>query len=94
MGRRYQQLLADRTLLLMQLQAYAACDDTDCRRVVRSEWDALHRMVAEASGASPAELFEFFSIGMLLNVGAAIGVEGDPWNWITEFMEGERPPET
>ena len=93
MGRRYHQLLADRTLLLMQLQAYAACDDPDCRRVVRLEWNALHRMVATASGANPHELFEFFSTGMLLNVGAAIGVEGDAWSWITEFMEEGHPPE-
>ena len=94
MGQRYKQLLADRTLLLMQLQAYAACDDPDCRRVVRLEWDALHEMVAEESGATPAELFEFFSIGMLLNVGAAIRLEGDPSTWIAEFIKGERPSDT
>ncbi len=88
MGRRYKQLLADRTLLLVQLQAYAACDDADCRRVVRLEWDALHRFVAEASGATPKELFEFFAMGMLLNVGAAIGLEGDPAIWISDFMRG------
>jgi AcrR family transcriptional regulator len=93
MGRRYKELLADRTLLLVQLQAYAACDDADCRLVVRNEWDALHRAVARASGATPDEIHEFFAMGMLLNVGAAIGLEGEPATWTLESL-GERPSTT
>lgn len=86
MGNRYKDLLRDRTLLLVQLQAYAACDDADVREVVRREWETLHRFVTEASGASPGEVFEFFSIGMLLNVGAAIGLEGEPETWTLEAL--------
>ncbi len=93
MGRRYKELLADRNLLLVQLQAYAACDDPDCQRVVRTEWDALHRAVARVSGATPAEIQDFFAMGMLLNVGAAIGLEGDPSTWTLESM-GARPSKT
>ena len=37
MGEAYKRLLADRTLLLVQLQAYAALDP-DVRTVVREEW--------------------------------------------------------
>src|SRR5258705_6048588 len=37
MGQAYMELLADRTLLLLQLQAYAACADPDVRDVVRDE---------------------------------------------------------
>lgn len=90
MGHRYKQLLRDRTLLLVQLQAYAACDDADVRAVVRQEWDALHRFVADASGAGPADVFRFFSVGMLLNVGAAIRLEGEPETWTLEGL-GESP---
>lgn len=86
MGHRYKELLRDRTLLLVQLQAYAACDDADVRNVVREEWDRLHRFVGEASRATPRELYEFFATGMLLNVGAAIGLEGDPSTWIFEDL--------
>src|SRR4051812_32462888 len=43
MGQAYMELLADRTLLLLQLQAYAACSDPDVRDVVREEFAALHR---------------------------------------------------
>ncbi len=49
----YMRLLADRTLLLVQLQAYAACADPDVRATVRDEFSALHRRVADLSGASP-----------------------------------------
>lgn len=88
MGRRYKELLSDRTLLLVQLQAYAACDDADVRDAVRQEWDQLHRFVTLASGASPEEVFEFFSIGMLLNVGAAIQLEGEPSTWTLGTLGG------
>lgn len=92
MGHRYHELLRDRTLLLVQLQAYAACDDADVRDAVREEWGALHRMVASASGATPEEIFEFFSIGMMLNVGAAIQLQGDPTTWTVGAIGG-RPSE-
>jgi AcrR family transcriptional regulator len=81
MGREYMKLLADRTLLLVQLQAYAASSDPQVRTVVREEYGRLYRFVAEASGADAHELHDFFAEGMLLNVGAAIGLPGDPENW-------------
>lgn len=74
MGEAYIQLLADRTLLLVQLQAYAACSDPDVRAAVRDEFDKTHRYVAEATGASPWDIHLFFAEGMLLNVDAAVGL--------------------
>src|SRR4029077_12152386 len=38
MGIAYKRLLADRTLLLVQLQGYAACSDPDVRTAVRYGW--------------------------------------------------------
>lgn len=78
MGIAYGELLADRTLLLVQLQAYAACSDPDVQSVVRAEFSALHRYVATATGATPLELHQFFAEGMLMNVGAAIQLDGEP----------------
>jgi AcrR family transcriptional regulator len=75
-GASYMALLADRTLLLLQLQSYAACADPDVQAVVREEFGRLHRRVMEISGASPEEIHHFFAEGMLLNVGAAIGLNG------------------
>jgi AcrR family transcriptional regulator len=81
MGRTYMTMLADRTLLLVQLQAYAACANPDVQKVVREEYGRLYREVAKASGASPKEVHAFFAEGMLLNIGAAVGLGGDPSTW-------------
>ena len=84
----YKRQLTDRTLLLLQLQAYAACSDADVRAVVREEWGLLYRSVADASGASKEQLHDFFAKGMLLNLGAATGLPGEAKNWTLEMFEG------
>ncbi|HEY7969974.1 MAG TPA: TetR/AcrR family transcriptional regulator [Candidatus Limnocylindrales bacterium] len=88
-GQEYMRLLANRTNLLVQLQAYAACADPDVRAVVREEFAALHRRVRELSGASAEELQDFFAHGMLLNVAAAfeVGTSTDK-HWLLENLEG------
>jgi AcrR family transcriptional regulator len=84
----YMRLLADRTLLLVQLQGYAACADPDVRAVVREEFSALHRRVQELSGASPEEMHHFFAEGMLLNIAAAVDFGAEPnKNWFLENLE-------
>src|SRR6476620_1371069 len=52
-GHEYMRMLANRTNLLVQLQAYAACADPDVRDVVRVEFSALHQRVRELSGRAP-----------------------------------------
>ena len=89
MGKAYLDLLRDRTLLLIQLQAYAACSDAEVRRVVRDEYAAIHRFVREASGAPEDELATFFANGMLLNVAAAVELEGHPEAWSLASLGGD-----
>jgi AcrR family transcriptional regulator len=72
MGHAYLGLLEDRELLLLQLQAYAACGDDDVRTVVHRRYAELYRAVAELSGADAEALRAFFAHGMLLNVAAAV----------------------
>jgi AcrR family transcriptional regulator len=72
MGHAYLGLLEDRELLLLQLQAYAACGDDDVRTVVPHRYAELYRAVAELSGADAEALRAFFAHGMLLNVAAAV----------------------
>jgi AcrR family transcriptional regulator len=73
MGHTYHDLLRDREMLKLQLQAYAACDDPQIRDVVRAEWTRLYEAVARASGADELSLHHWFAEGMLLNVAASIG---------------------
>jgi AcrR family transcriptional regulator len=87
MGKAYKRLVADRTLLLVQLQSYAACSDPDVRTVVREEWGRLYRRVREVSGASREEIHQFFAEGMLLNLGAAVGLPGEAKTWTLEMFE-------
>jgi AcrR family transcriptional regulator len=88
MGAAYMQLLADRTLLLAQLQAYAACSDPDVQVTVRGAFARLHRFVAERTGASDEDIHHFFAEGMLLNVGAAVQLEGEPMTWTLAKLGG------
>jgi hypothetical protein len=87
MGLAYKRLLADRTLLLMQLQAYAACSDPDVRATVREGWGQLYGRVREVSSASSDEIHRFFAEGMLLNLGAAVGLPGEAKDWTLEMFE-------
>ena len=72
MGRAYVELLADRTALLFQMQAYAACSDPVIQARVRECYGDVVKEVTRLSGAAPEQVFQFFSHGMLLNVIASL----------------------
>ncbi|MGO9887314.1 MAG: TetR/AcrR family transcriptional regulator [Solirubrobacteraceae bacterium] len=76
MGNAYVGLLAsDRAYLMLQHQAYAACDDEEIRDRVRASYAKLVTHVESLTQAEPEEIDEFFRYGMWLNVAAAMGVE-------------------
>jgi AcrR family transcriptional regulator len=76
MGQAYVEMLrADRDYLMLQLQAYAACDDEDIRDRVRAAYARLVAHVESVWETSPEEIDDFFRYGMWLNVAAALGVE-------------------
>jgi AcrR family transcriptional regulator len=75
MGAAYRELLeSDRSALLLQLQAYAACDDPPVRERVRHRYAGLVQLVRDVSQAPPEDVDLFFIHGMALNVAAAMGV--------------------
>jgi AcrR family transcriptional regulator len=80
MGRAYvERLLADRHMLLFQLQGYAAAGEPAIREAMRRGFNGLVRAVAELSGAPESETWAFFAEGMLLNVVAALDLAEEPW---------------
>ena len=81
MGAAYQQMLDDRSLLLMQMQAYAACSDEEIRDVVRDEMLRLVNFVQSASGAPEAAIREWLAYGMLMNVVAAMDLTDVDADW-------------
>jgi hypothetical protein len=83
MGAAYDGLLADRDLLLLQHQAYAACGDPEVREVVRAAYRHLYEVVRDLLGAGAEALWGFFAKGMLMNVAAAMDwpalVQDESW---------------
>jgi AcrR family transcriptional regulator len=72
-GESYVELLgSNRQMLMLQLQAYAACDDDVIRSHVGAAYARLRQLVMELSGADDDMLDEFFAFGMYLSVQAAV----------------------
>jgi AcrR family transcriptional regulator len=87
MGRAYvQRLKEDRTQLLAQMQAYAACDDPDIREVVRNGYGDLVAYVERVSGAPAEAVAGFFAKGMLLNVIASMGLGDGSEPWVERLI--------
>lgn len=75
MGSAYVELLqSQRHILMLQHQAYAACDDPKIRARVRSLYAGLVSLAQELAGAPAEDIDQFFRTGMWLNVAAAMGV--------------------
>ncbi len=97
MGRAYRQLLlSDRDALMLQHQAYAACDDELVRERVRHLYAELVAVARDLSGAEQERLDDFIRHGMALNVSAALGVEdlSIGCEWVRdELAQGSAPGE-
>ena len=83
MGAQYNEMLADRTSLLLQLQGFAACGDPEVRDAVRDSFGRMWQMVAGATGLDAVTIKAFLAFGMLLNNGAALQVAELDELWAT-----------
>ncbi len=93
MGNGYVELLGRRRdYLMLQHQAYAACDDPVIRQRVRHLFAGLVALVERLSDAEPERIDEFFRYGMWLNVAAAMGVEDLSVG--CEWLRQEQEPES
>jgi AcrR family transcriptional regulator len=81
MGAQYYESLADRTTLLLQLQGFAACGDSEVRDLVRARLGRMWDTVADTTGLDPVTVKSFLAFGMLLNAAAAVDVDelDEPW---------------
>lgn len=82
MGLRYVEMLADREMVLLQMQAYVASSDPEVRVVVQRRYGELYRWL-ESMEPDRNRVHAFLSTGMFLNVAAAIDlpsiVDTDDW---------------
>ena len=81
MAEAYERLLDDRTLLLLQMQAYAACDDPEIRAATRAGFKRLWEMTEQLTGLPFQDVVDFFAIGMLMNVAAAMDLPAVDERW-------------
>jgi AcrR family transcriptional regulator len=77
----YEVLLDDRTLLLLQMQAYAACADPEVRAITRAEYKALWELSERLTGLPFQTVVDFFAVGMLMNVAAAMDLPSVDERW-------------
>jgi AcrR family transcriptional regulator len=89
MGASYSGMLADRSKLLSQVQAWAACDEPRIRKAVQRGWEQLYSFVERESGADSEDVRSFFATGMLLTVAAAV----DLFNVDPKWGERLLPPD-
>lgn len=89
MGLAYIGLLGDRSLLLNQLHAHAACDDPAIRDEMRAGFARLVEIVERESGAGAEDVRNFFAHGMLLNVMAAMQAQDVDEHWAEVLL---KPP--
>ena len=81
MGQFYDRALADRTGLLVQLQAFAACGDPEVRAVVRERMARMWAVTAGRTDLPPVAVKTFLAFGMLLNTAAALEVDEVDADW-------------
>jgi AcrR family transcriptional regulator len=77
----YEALLDDRILLLLQMQAYAACEDPEIRDVTRTAFRKLWEQVERITGLPYQTVVDFFAVGMLMNVAAAMNLPEVEERW-------------
>ncbi len=77
----YERLLGDRTLLLLQLQAYAASDDQEIRAAARTGFRDLWALTERLTGLPYERIVAFFAMGMLMNVAAALDLRTVDESW-------------
>jgi AcrR family transcriptional regulator len=77
----YTLLLEDRTMLLLQMQAYAACDDPEVRDLTRAGYKRLWEQVERLTGLPFQTVVDFFAVGMLMNVAAAMDLPSVDERW-------------
>jgi AcrR family transcriptional regulator len=88
MGHAYAGLLAERDLLLLQLHIHAASPhDEAIRAAARRGFERLVELVERESGADAESVGRFFSIGMLMNVMAALDAGSLGAHWTRVLAE-------
>lgn len=92
MGDAYADLIADRDLLLLQVQAQAVTDVPEIAEAVRAGYRRVATFVQGRSGADDAQVQQFFAYGQLCHLIVTAGLEQVPEPWARALTAGFRHP--
>ena len=82
MGVAYIELMQDPEILQVQLHGFAAAPaDPDIARSCRRTFEVLQQLVTDRAEVDEEKLSNFFAMGMLINVMAAIDLQSIPDRW-------------
>ncbi|WP_201394804.1 TetR/AcrR family transcriptional regulator [Ktedonobacter sp. SOSP1-52] len=88
MKRAYRNVLADRELVLLLLQGYAASEDQEIRETMRRSTSEIFKQIAEMPGISREQARTFYADGMLLTIATAMKLSeiADDEEWAHLFL--------
>jgi AcrR family transcriptional regulator len=87
MAEAYPQVIGDRDRLMLMLKCWTSCDDPDICRTVRAAWRDVVDLVERSSGASDAEIADFFARGMLITIFMSMNLVEDPEPWSQRLLD-------
>ncbi|MGJ0119902.1 TetR/AcrR family transcriptional regulator [Williamsia sp. MIQD14] len=88
MGRAYAALIADRSLLMLQVHALAAASEPKIRAAVRRGTGNIVDMARAITGAPDSEIREFMAVGQLCHLLTAVDAFALDDDWAHAMTEG------
>lgn len=90
MGEAYARLIADRSLLMLQVHAMSAADVPAVADAVRAGLERVTTFVQERTGAADAEVQRFLAYGQLCHLVVAAGLDASQGSWARTVTAGLR----
>jgi AcrR family transcriptional regulator len=93
MGDAYADLIANRSLLMLQVHAQSAADVPEIGEALRRGLERITRFASSRSGASDPEVQSFIAFGQLCHLIVTTGIDGRGEHWARLLTEGIRHPD-
>jgi AcrR family transcriptional regulator len=92
MGGAYAELIADNSLLMLQVHAQSAADIPEIADALRRGFARVTRFAKTRSGAQDAQVQRFIAYGQLCHLITTLDIDGDDGDWAAILTAGIRHP--
>ncbi|MFC6010726.1 TetR/AcrR family transcriptional regulator [Nocardia lasii] len=92
MGEAYAELIADRSLLMLQVHAQSATDIPEIAEALRRGLAKVTTFAQRRSGGTPEQIQHFIAFGQLCHLVTTLGLDGDDESWARALTTGMRHP--